>query len=38
VFSVRLGPQRTRLQAWLINDIGNGEVNGAFYVDVRRLS
>jgi len=38
VFSVRLAPQRTRLQAWLINDIENGEVNGAFYVDVHRLS
>ena len=38
VFSVRLAPQRTRLQAWLINDIENGEANGAFYVDVHRLS
>ncbi len=38
VFSVRLAPQRTRLQAWLINDIGNGEANCAYYVDVHRLS
>jgi arylsulfatase A-like enzyme len=38
VFSARLAPQRTRLQAWLINDIDNGETNGAFYVDVHRLS
>jgi len=37
-FSVRLAPQRTRLQAWLINDIENGETNGAFYVDVHRVS
>jgi len=37
VFSVRLAKQRTRLQAWLVNDIENGETNGAFYVDVRRL-
>jgi len=37
-FTIRLAPQRTRLQAWLINDIANGEVNGAYYVDVHRLS
>jgi len=37
VFSVRLAKQRTRMQAWLIDDIENGETNGAFYVDVRRL-
>ena len=37
-FTVRLAPQRTRLQAWLINDVANGEVNGAYYVDVHRLS
>ena len=37
-FSVRLAKQRTRLQAWLINDIENGETNGAFYVYVKRLT
>jgi len=37
VFTVRLGRGRTRLQAWFVNDIENGETNGAFYVDVRRL-
>ena len=37
-FSVRLAKQRTRLQAWLINDIENGETNGAFYVYVKRVS
>jgi len=37
-FPLRLARQRTRLQAWLINEFNNGEVNGAFYVDVKRLS
>lgn len=37
VFSVPLGKQRTRLQAWLVNDIENGETNGVYYVYVRRL-
>jgi arylsulfatase B len=37
MFSVRLRKQRTRLQAWLVNDIENGETNGAFYVYVKRL-
>jgi arylsulfatase B len=37
-FPVRLTKLRTRLQAWLINDIENGETNGAFYVYVSRLS
>jgi len=37
VFPVRLSPQKTRLQAWLIDDIENGETNGAFYVDVKRI-
>jgi len=36
VFRVHLRPQRTRLQAWLVDDIENGETNGAFYVDVRQ--
>jgi arylsulfatase A-like enzyme len=36
-FSVRLRKQRTRLQAWLVNDIENGETNGAFYVYVKWL-
>jgi len=35
-FTVPLVRRRTRLQAWLVNDIENGETNGAFYVDVRR--
>jgi arylsulfatase A-like enzyme len=35
VFRVRLRTQRTRLQAWLVDGIENGETNGAFYVDVR---
>jgi len=35
-FPVRLARQRTRLQAWLIDDIENGETNGAFYVYVKR--
>jgi hypothetical protein len=38
VFTARLSKQRTRLQAWLINGIENGETNGAFYVLVRRFS
>jgi arylsulfatase A-like enzyme len=37
VFTVQLTRGRTRLQAWLIDDIENGETNGAFYVDVRTL-
>jgi arylsulfatase A-like enzyme len=36
VFSVPLRPQRTRLQAWLVNDVENGETNGAYYVYVKR--
>ena len=35
-FTVPLARGRTRLQAWLVDDIENGETNGAFYVDVRR--
>ena len=35
-FSVRLARQRMRLQAWLIDDIENGETNGAYYVCVKR--
>ena len=35
-FTVPLTRRRTRLQAWLVDDIENGETNGAFYVDVRR--
>jgi len=38
VFTVRLSKRRTRLQAWLVNGIENGETNGAFYVLVKRLS
>ena len=38
MFVVRLAKGRTRLQAWLVNDIDNGETNGAFYVYVRRLT
>jgi hypothetical protein len=37
-FTVRLAKQRTRLQAWLVNDIENGETNGAFYIGVKRLT
>lgn len=29
--------QRTRLQAWLVDDIENGETNGAYYVYVKRM-
>jgi len=36
VFTARLGRGKTRLQAWLVDDIENGETNGAFTVDVRR--
>jgi arylsulfatase A-like enzyme len=36
-FTVRLPRQRTRLQAWLIDDVENGETNGAYYVYVRPL-
>jgi len=37
-FPVRLSKQLTRLQAWLVDDIENGETNGAFYVYVKRLN
>jgi len=35
-FTLRLSKQQTRLQAWLINDIENGQTNSAFYVYLRR--
>ena len=35
-FTLRLSKQQTRLQAWLINDIENGQTNSAFYVYIKR--
>ncbi|RLE07166.1 MAG: hypothetical protein DRJ06_06440, partial [Candidatus Aminicenantes bacterium] len=35
-FTLRLSKQQTRLQAWLINDIENGQANSAFYVYIKR--
>jgi len=36
IFTVQLKKQQTRLQSWFINDMENGETNGAFYVYVRK--
>jgi hypothetical protein len=37
-FKVQLQPQQTRLQAWFINDRGNGHTFGAYYVYIKYIS
>ncbi|MHC4266610.1 MAG: arylsulfatase, partial [Planctomycetota bacterium] len=37
-FTVQLQPQQTRLQAWFMNDRGNGYAFGAYYVYVKYIS